>query len=68
LLPPSIPASISRVAMLSPVSFHRPTLSSFCFAKANISCQNQHLHANYGNFNPSHTILIQRGAQKRWEE
>jgi hypothetical protein len=35
--------------------------------KGNISGGNQSLHANYGNFNLSHTILIQRGDQ-RWEE
>jgi hypothetical protein len=29
---------------------------------------NQPLHANYGNFNLNHTMLIQRGAQRRWEE
>jgi hypothetical protein len=34
----------------------------------NISGGNQPLSANYGNFNLSRTILIQRGDQKRWEE
>jgi hypothetical protein len=34
----------------------------------NISGGNQPLHANYENFNLSHTMLIQRGAQRRWEE
>jgi hypothetical protein len=29
----------------------------------NISGGNQPLRANYGNFNLSHTMLIQRGAQ-----
>jgi hypothetical protein len=38
------------------------------FYKGNISGGNQPLHANYGNFNLSHTMLIQRGVQRRWEE
>jgi hypothetical protein len=36
--------------------------------KGNVSGGNQHLHVNYENFNLSHTMLIQRGAQRRWEE
>jgi hypothetical protein len=34
----------------------------------NISGGNQPLHANYRNFNLNHTVLIKRGAQRRWEE
>jgi hypothetical protein len=33
--------------------------------KGKISGGNQPLYANYGNFNLSHTMLIQRGAQRR---
>jgi hypothetical protein len=33
----------------------------------NISSGNQHLHANYGNFNLSHSILIQGRAHRRWK-
>jgi hypothetical protein len=33
-----------------------------------ISGGKQPLHANYGNFNLSHTMFIQRDAQRRWEE
>jgi hypothetical protein len=36
--------------------------------KGNISGGNQLLHANYENFNLSHTMLIQQGDQRRWEE
>jgi hypothetical protein len=34
----------------------------------NISGGNQPLHANYGNFNRSHTMLIQGKTHERWEE
>jgi hypothetical protein len=33
----------------------------------NISSGNQHLRANYENFNPNHTILIQGRTHERWE-
>jgi hypothetical protein len=33
-----------------------------------ISSGNQHFHANYGNFNLNHTILIQGRTHERWEE
>jgi hypothetical protein len=33
----------------------------------NVSSGNQPIHANYGNFNLSHTILVQRMAHGRWE-
>jgi hypothetical protein len=33
-----------------------------------ISGGNQPLHVNYENFNLSHTMLIQQGAKRRWEE
>jgi hypothetical protein len=48
-------------------SYHLFSLMYY-LCKGNISRGNQHLHANYGNFNLSHTMLIQRGAQRRWKE
>jgi hypothetical protein len=57
------------------VTFEKDTSTVMCLFEGiwgiiigNISGANQPLYANYGNFNPSHTMLIQRGAQKRWEE
>jgi hypothetical protein len=34
----------------------------------NVSGGNQPLRANYENFNLSHTMLIRRDTQRRWEE
>jgi hypothetical protein len=52
------------------VEISRPMCTIFLhqMIKGNISGGNQHLHVNYGNFNLSHAMLIQRGAQRRWEE
>jgi hypothetical protein len=38
-----------------------------CLIVGNVSGGNQPLRANYGNFNMSHTMLIQRRAHGRWE-
>jgi hypothetical protein len=38
-----------------------------CIYIGNISSGNWPLHANYGNFNLSHTILIQGRAHGRWK-
>jgi hypothetical protein len=39
----------------------------FHFWFGNISSGNQPIRANYRNFNPNHTILIQRRTHERWE-
>jgi hypothetical protein len=38
------------------------------FNLGNIFTGNRPLHANYGNFNPSHTILIRGRSHGRWKE
>jgi hypothetical protein len=68
-LPPlmSLPSDQHRVAPIE-VSLHGGvSFHLICFHWGNVPGGNQPLCANYGNFNLSHTMLIQRRAHRRWE-